>query len=140
VGELVELAKGAASKYGLDPKLVCAVCEQESGWKPWAIRYEPAFYKRYTEPMSLSDTEEHARAISWGLMQTMGEVARELGFRGQYLSELCEPSTGLDFGCKKLARCLSQSSGDVAGALLRYNGGSRKEYADEVIARMAKYQ
>ena len=44
------LAKKWATKYGLDPLIVCAVIEQESGWNPWAIRFEPAFVQRYIKP------------------------------------------------------------------------------------------
>jgi soluble lytic murein transglycosylase-like protein len=140
MGKLVDLARSFADKYGIDQTLVCAVCEQESGWDPWATRFEPAFYLKYTKPMSLSDTEEYTRAISFGLMQIMGEVARELGFTGRYLAELCEPVTGLDYGCKKLTRCLAQAGGDVTKALLKYNGGGNQGYPGEVMARMPKYQ
>ena len=44
------LAKKWATKYGLDPLIVCAVIEQESGWNPWASRFEPAFEQRYIKP------------------------------------------------------------------------------------------
>jgi soluble lytic murein transglycosylase-like protein len=42
--QLVVLARKAASAQSLDAALVCAVVEQESGWNPWAMRYEPAFF------------------------------------------------------------------------------------------------
>ena len=29
-----------------------AVVEQESGWNPWAMRYEPAFFSKYVAPLS----------------------------------------------------------------------------------------
>jgi hypothetical protein len=71
--DLIKIAKATAKAKGLDPALVCAVCEHESGgWNPWAIRFEPAFYARYTKPLNFSDTEEYARAFSFGLMQTHG--------------------------------------------------------------------
>jgi soluble lytic murein transglycosylase-like protein len=34
--KLVQLAQRAAEAEGLDPALVCAVVDQESGWNPWA--------------------------------------------------------------------------------------------------------
>ena len=37
-----------AQKYGLEPEIVAAVCEQESGWDPLAVRFEPAFLKPAT--------------------------------------------------------------------------------------------
>ncbi|PYV72926.1 MAG: hypothetical protein DMG96_24730, partial [Acidobacteria bacterium] len=39
--QLLVLARKAACAQSLDPALVCAVVEQESGWNPWAMRYEP---------------------------------------------------------------------------------------------------
>ena len=39
-----------AVKYGLDLAIVCAVCEQESSWNTYAIRFEPAFEARYIKP------------------------------------------------------------------------------------------
>lgn len=142
--ELIAAAKAAAARRGIDPALVCAVCEQESGWNPWAIRYEPAFYARYIEPMVLAGritnaTEAQARAFSWGLMQVMGEVAREHGYAG-HMAALCDPATGLEIGCLHLASKLVGASGDVRRALLAWNGGADGAYPDEVLARMGKYQ
>lgn len=140
----IDARKALGTKYGaiyaLDPALICAVCEQESSWNPWAMRYEPAFYQRYIQPMfAQPTTEATARATSYGLMQVMGEVARELGFSGPYLSELCDPDTGISFGCKKLAQCLKAQPNTFA-ALMAYNGGGNGQYAQQVLNRMAKYQ
>ena len=44
--KLIQMAQRAAGAEGLDAALVCAVVEQESGWNPWAMRYEPAFTMR----------------------------------------------------------------------------------------------
>ena len=52
--KLVALAQRAAEAERLEPALVCAVVEQESGWNPWAIRYEPAFFAKYVAPLYLS--------------------------------------------------------------------------------------
>lgn len=137
--DLINQAKAAALAAKLDPALVCAVCEQESGWNPLAIRYEPAFHNAYIVKLRLPSTEDISRAISWGLMQLMGETARELGFKGAFLSELTDPVVGLTWGCEKLKRGLSLS-GHVTPALQIYNGGSNKLYAGQVLARMPKYQ
>lgn len=136
--DLVQLAKTTAQSHGLDPALVCAVVEQESNWNQWAIRFEPAFLARYVHPLGLSDTESYARSFSWGLMQLMGQVARELGYKG-HVAELCDPVTGLEWGCKHLANKLKDVNGDVHMALQRWNGGGNPNYADEVLARVAKY-
>lgn len=136
--ELKDKAKYYARLHGLEGALVCAVVEQESNWAPWAIRYEPAFQTRYVEPQNLGPTETVARSISWGLMQLMGEVARELGFQGK-LASLCDPDTGLEWGCKHLKAKLDAHGGDVTAGLLAWNGGGNKEYPEQVLARTGAY-
>lgn len=87
--QLVVLARKAASAQSLDEALVCAVVEQESGWNPWAMRYEPAFFAKYVAGLytnyKVTASEAYARGFSWGLMQVMGQVARETGFEGPCL-------------------------------------------------------
>ena len=98
--ELLELAHRAADAHALWPELVGAIVEQESAWNPWALRYEPEFYEKYVAPQiargAIADvTESRARAFSWGLMQVMGQVAREHGFTSEPLVSLCDPAVGL---------------------------------------------
>lgn len=136
------LAAKYAAKHGLDTVLVCAVCEQESSWDPFAIRFEPAFEARYIHPAipSMPTTLEMTKAMSFGLMQIMGETAIEFGWKGKFLSELCDPDIGVDFGCAKLRHCLDIHGGDETAALLAYNGGSNSLYASQVLARKATYE
>jgi soluble lytic murein transglycosylase-like protein len=140
--QLIDLAEMAAQAHGLDPVLVKAVCHHESGnWNPWAIRYEPAFYERYIHSMSTlkSETEKRGRAFSYGLTQIMGQTAREFGFGGDYLTELLDPRINLEYGCRKLARCLKNTNGDMRKALLQYNGGGNLAYPDIVMRLMKQY-
>lgn len=135
------MAFQAAMNAGLPVELVCAVCEQESGWNVWAVRYEPGFYARYISSMKgLGATEMTMRATSFGLMQVMGQTAREFGFDAAYLTELCDPATGLRYGCKKLSREMDKANGSMAAALLGYNGGGDTAYPAQVMARMEKYK
>ena len=141
--EIIDFARHIARELGLDPALVCAVIEQESAWNPWAVRYEPGFLSRYIAPLytagKLSATEAYTRAMSWGLMQVMGQVAREFGFKDAPLSELCDPATGIEFGCRILAARLARAKGDVPSALLAWNGGADENYPAEVLARKRNY-
>jgi soluble lytic murein transglycosylase-like protein len=141
--EIIELARRIAFAHGLDPALVCAVIEQESAWNPWAVRYEPGFLSRYVAPLytagKLSATETYTRSMSWGLMQVMGQVAREAGFEEASLAELCDPFVGVDWGCRLLATRLTRAKGDVAAALLAWNGGANPDYPVEVLARTRNY-
>src|ERR1700723_1783076 len=87
-----------ATKYGLEVALVCAVAAHESSWNPFAVRFEPAFEARYIKPAvpAMPTTLELTKAMSFGLMQIMGETAIEFGFGGKFLTDLCDPDIGLD--------------------------------------------
>lgn len=140
--QLQGAARTTATAHGLDPALVCALVHHESGnWKPWAARYEPGFYGRYVATIQgISETEKTLRATSFGLCQVMGQTARELGFNGDYLTELLDPVTNLEFGCRKLARCMDRHGGNVKEALLCYNGGGDKGYPDRVLQHLSRYK
>jgi soluble lytic murein transglycosylase-like protein len=103
------------------------------------MRYEPEFRDRYIAALGLLPTEEIARSTSWGLMQVMGQVAREHGFKNEFLAELCEPAVGLEMGCLVLARKLTSTAGDLTRGLLLWNGGANPSYAEEVLNRVSHY-
>lgn len=144
---LILVATAAALNAGLDPALVCSVCAHESSWNPDALRYEPAFFKRYVESMAgLSDDEKAFRATSIGLMQVMGQVAREQGYDAPSLGSLTNPLDGLTQGCRKLKKCINLEThehgtymGDMAAALLRYNGGGNANYPSLVLEHYKDY-
>ncbi|HEY2353213.1 MAG TPA: lytic transglycosylase domain-containing protein [Candidatus Acidoferrum sp.] len=141
--QLVLLARKAAAAQSLDAALVCAVAEQESAWNPWALRFEPAFFAKYVAPLytnfKVTASEAYARGFSWGLMQVMGQVAREAGFDDPFLSALCDPERSLALGCRVLRRKFDASGGDATRALLAWNGGANAEYAAQVLARRVRY-
>ena len=129
----------AARQHGLPIALVRAVVEVESGGDPWAIRYEPGFFDRYVRDLKISpvypcsiQTERVARATSWGLMQIMGQKARELGYAEPFLSRLCEPDFGLEYGCRFLAALakLHLDRLGYAGVAAAYNAGSPRKNPD----------
>ena len=137
--ELVSLAKATAIAYLLDPAIVCGVVERESQWdedvKP---RFEPAFKEKYIDKMELPEPEATGRATSWGLMQLMGECARESGFAGSF-TNLQVPVIGLSQGCKWLKKKLEEAGGFTERGLLYYNGGGNPRYGMEVMSLAEKY-
>ena len=139
----VSLARKAAAAHSLDPALVCAVVEQESSWNPWAIRYEPLFFAKYVAPLytnnKVSASEAYARGFSWGLMQVMGQVARENGYAEPFLSSLCDPADALEIGCRVLRKKFDTAAGDTTRALLAWNGGGNPAYPVQVLARRTHY-
>ena len=60
--------------------------------------------------------------MSWGPMQIMGSVAREIGY-ADHLTKLLDPAIGILWGSKKLAKLsrIYKSQDDVIAS---YNAGS----------------
>jgi soluble lytic murein transglycosylase-like protein len=141
--QLVLFARRAATAQSLDPALVCAIVEQEFAWNPWAMRYEPLFFAKYVASLytnnKVSSSEAYARGFSWGLMQVMGQVARETGFDALFLSALCDPEQGLAIGCKVLRKKFDAMDGDTTRALLAWNGGANPAYPAQGLARKPHY-
>ena len=133
----LNLMENTAAANDVPFLLVHALVQVESGGNPWAMRYEPAFFSRYVQgkghtvyaPCSRA-TEEQLRAFSFGLMQVMGQTVRELGFTGIYLTELLDPATGLDWGCRYLKKQIKRYDGDLESAIAAYNAGSARRGAD----------
>lgn len=128
--------QAAATKYHLPVGLVHAIVSVESGGNPWAIRYEPGFQRLYLDGRSWRvfgpvshETELNARATSWGLMQVMGQVARERGYEGAFLSELCKPEAGLEYGCRQLRHFYDRfyDGHGWNGVIAAYNAGSPRK-------------
>jgi hypothetical protein len=139
-----ELVYKAAIKQQLNPKLITAIIAQESSNNCWAIRYEPLFQSKYLKgkskeklggffPPNVENSQElFLRACSFGLMQIMGQVARERGFEGTWLTELLDPEVNLYYGCLHFDRLLRKTDGNVTDALLAWNGGGDPNYPAKV--------
>lgn len=135
------------ARNGLDPYLIMAIIEQESGYDQYARRLEQGFFRRYTEPANMDEVSEVLLAVSWGLMQTMGESLRALGLFGddaavnstvsamvltRYLND---PKEQIQRGCQWYQKKLTAAGGNIRLALLKWNGGGNPLYPDEVFRR-----
>lgn len=148
--DIDRLIAAQAVAFSLPYNLVHAVVQHESSRDPYAWNPEPP-YRYYVNvvtnqpfrkctPAELAsekppadfpsgagarDAEWWGQAASWGLMQVMGAVARELGYKG-HLPGLCDPAAGMKFGCYHLAnlrkRYFAQFGWD--GVVAAYNAGS----------------
>ncbi len=141
--EIMKCIEDASDIHMHPVNLITAIVSVESDFNPAAIRYEPDFFVRYIAGRSFKavfpcskETEAHARAMSWGLMQVMGQTARERGFSGTFLSELCDPVVGLYCGCQHLTylRSRYEDSYGIEGVVAAYNAGSpRKNHTGKFI-------
>lgn len=164
--------EASATKHGLEVNLVEAIVLTESAGNTYAWNPEPRYpylvnartlrpFRPMTEAEVLAkvppadfpalagdrDQEWWGQQASWGLMQVMGALAREQGFRAHYLTELIEPMTGLHFGCKHFAALLAWAKGDTNKALAAYNAGrggwsgeAGQRYVVKVRANLAQVQ
>jgi hypothetical protein len=154
-----------AARHDLDPALILAFIQVESSNNLFAVRAEPVYryvwnvktnkpfrklgaseVRACTPPADFPSihgsrcTEWWGQRSSWGPMQVMGAVARELGFRG-FFPELCgEP--GIEIGCKLLVRLRARFKDDLGFMISAYNCGtphylegrfSNQDYVDHVL-------
>jgi soluble lytic murein transglycosylase-like protein len=148
--ELIALIRNTATSMGLDPNLATAIAIQESNFDSSSCRYEPNwsyFFQvdKFARKLNITSiTEKQLQAFSWGCMQVMGSVARELGFE-EDLPLLMTPENGVLYGCKKL-KSLSNKYGSLTDVISSYNQGSprkdrnglynNKNYVDSVLSRL----
>lgn len=131
----------------LPVECVRAFCLIESSDNEWAYRYEPHYKYLVGDVNSISQSERIGQMISWGLMQVMGGVAREHGFKGVF-TELCNPSVGLSYGMKHLRKYYAKYQ-DWPDAIASYNAGSprkdsdgryvNQDYVDKVLKAWADF-
>lgn len=138
-----DMIHAKSEKYGISPELIAAVIMTESSCNPEAVREEKhwKYYYKVSENAKRMgcpvDQEEYFQRISWGLMQVMGSVARELGYTGP-LSALSDPDTGADLGCQKLAEVLSRYK-DQNAAIASYNASAPRRIAETGKYRNQEY-
>lgn len=95
-GPYAEMIRRAAQRHGLDPILLAAVADIESGFDPRAVSHKGAA----------------------GLLQLMPETARRFGVTDSF-----DPGQNVEGGARYLRWLLTRFSGDEQLALAGYNAG-----------------
>ena len=97
----------SATTHGVDPYLVAAVIETESGW----------------------DASAQSDRGAQGLMQLMPETAHDMVYKGLVdgtaydVNNLLDPATNIELGCAYLAYLISYFNGATDHAIAAYNAG-----------------
>lgn len=151
---LTTIINEQSTAHNLSPAIVTCVILQESGADTAAFRFEQGMFdilqpkkkeqlSGFVPSLPNLISEKVQRSSSWGLMQVLGETARWCAkCEISYLSELCNPSIGIDIGCRVLAHYLARNGNDYTKALAAYNAGlatslAGQKYATEVLTRLA---
>lgn len=148
----VSMITAIGEQQKVDPHLIAAVIQVESGGVTWRLRAEPTFAylnapERWAKRLGITkETEIACQKMSWGLMQVMGGTARDIGYE-DHISELVEPEIGVYWGTVYLARQLKKYQ-TVKGAVAAYNAGSlrigkdgkivNQSYVDKVMALLSE--
>jgi soluble lytic murein transglycosylase-like protein len=164
---IAKLIVAGAAKYGLESAVVAGLAAQESSFDTRATRFEPGWRYWVTTdgvpcgieevrgiPIDFNGAQEHQgvadarevrhQATSWGLLQVMGGVAREHGFRWADLSVMkLNASLALDFGLKHFTRFMHRH--ELVDAISAYNAGeggigSNPEYVAKVTAYITVFR
>lgn len=129
IGRMIERE---AEKLGLDPYLMQAIGTVESHLDYQARRFEPGwkYHLNIDYFASISGiskvTEATDQATSWGALQVMGTVSRELGHQSK-LSDLLEyPELAIKFGCKKM-QAIQKVYENEDAQIAAYNAGSARK-------------
>jgi soluble lytic murein transglycosylase-like protein len=118
----------ASKAYDLDEALIGAIIAVESAGRPFATRYEPHYrwlfkVEEWAKKTHVTvGTETIHQKTSWGLMQLMGALLRELGFEDA-MPQACHPVTNIRYGAKHVSK-LYDRYGDMDDVIAAYNAGS----------------
>lgn len=147
-----EKIKAAANRHTLDAYEVAGFICQESRGDAHAIRFEPGY--KYTVAIAKNAkangisqaTERMLQKSSFGLLQFMGGVARQMGYSGQ-LGACFGVDLNLELGCKNLRQVFDRHV-HLGATAAAYNAGSARKlkngkwenqaYVDGVIGWIEK--
>jgi soluble lytic murein transglycosylase-like protein len=154
--KVIDIVISNSRKYDIPFELITAIIEIESNGDTNAVRSELSRYVKssasaYTQAIDSSFrylvnpglfatkigistlTEEVLQRMSFGLLQVMGYTARSapLNFEGNLMT-LCDPSIGVDLGCRYLAKQMLRYKRDFKKVIASYNAGSAR-YKDDVF-------
>lgn len=146
--QLTNIIYSLCREFEVSHLLIAAIIYEESRFIESRRRFEIGWFNRllplernkllgYVPPEGICslDTEKADRSTSWGLMQVLGETARERGFRKESFLELLKPAINLEHGVSYFKRMLRLKVNEK-DALLAYNGGADKGYPERVYSHI----
>ena len=132
--EIKDCVLRLSAEHSVSPELIFAFIKKESAFNVLAMRFEQNWkylfdIETFAKLNKVSfNTEKSLQSHSWGLMQVMGTVARELGHRGSLL-ELLIPDVNLKYGILKYKQLLKKYHTEEC-AISAYNQGNARRLPD----------
>ena len=74
------------------------------------------------------DTEQTMQQMSFGPLQIMGGVLREMFYQDELTKMIYDPALVIDFSCKRLKMLFDKYGNIIDDVLACWNGGNRKKY------------
>lgn len=132
-----ELIKENADRYHVNPILIAAIAERESGYKPESIRFE-AHHMSIAAKITRNPDEQRMYASSIGVMQIMAWHAPKYGLTYR---DLFNNKTNIEVGTVILKNCLDKWKGEtkynqIKKAATCYNGS--EEYGMAIVNRLGQ--
>jgi hypothetical protein len=145
IQQAYDICRLEASRVNVDPVLAMAVVLTESGCDDQAVRLENGFYRRYMAKQTFTAPVKILLSTSYGLMQTMGETLRTMGYFPPIMDSrnvaeaidryLASPQMQVAWGCQFLSSIITRKQGDIVASLLTWNGGADPEYPARVFSK-----
>lgn len=136
-----------ADKYSVPEELIYGVVIAESAGSPCAFRHEEnyrwLYHPQNVKPANCSLTSETVlQKSSIGLMQVMGAVYREYGYRGWLTELFCDLDRQVQYGAKHLAKKIKRYG--IQSGISAYNAGrpipSNGAYIAKVLRHAKEYR
>jgi soluble lytic murein transglycosylase-like protein len=152
IKEILSIIQKIAIQENVNPDLAMAIGGVESNYHAYRTRFEPEWKyflkpETYASRLGISfETEKVLQAMSWGPMQIMGSVCRELSYT-DHLVCLADPYLSTAFACRKL-NSIQKKYTNESDAISAYNAGTPRrdkqglylnaKYVDHVKERLNK--
>lgn len=153
--DVIELLTAAERANGLEACLLVAMAEVETAFVPNRTRFEGSykyFYQAQDNALRLGitlATEQALQAFSYGPLQIMGGVTRELGYQGDLMDLHENAALAIDYSVKHLANLRARYP-NGQDWLAAYNAGSprlgvmgqgyvNQAYVDKVLLALGRW-
>lgn len=137
--QLVLLAERASLDAGVEPSLLCGLCDVASDWNPGKLEYHHNLTILFDAWRDVDPREEAYQNYRWGVSQVLGSSAREAGYQ-KPLGTLIEPIDNLSIAACVLRKCLDQCGGNADRGLVLWYRVIGSAFPTLVLSKAPAYR